>query len=178
MAVYFPRMSVPHPEVVSLLEKQLTHEFHAAQAYTALGYWCDVQHWSGYSQFFHKQAAEERTHAARILQHLADRDVVPQIGALAAPKKDYEDLEQCAQAAYDLERNNTRGIHEAYAVALKHGDFPAQVLLHWFISEQVEEEAWSDKLVAKTKRAACAGALLYLDRHLEKELSGTGGGGE
>lgn len=168
-------MSTLNPVVVSLLEKQLTHEFHAAQVYTAMAYWCDVQHWGGYSRFFHKQAAEERSHAARILQHLADRDVVPQIGALAAPQKDYEDLEECAKAAYDLERENTRGIHEAYGAAVKHGDYPAQVLLHWFISEQVEEEAWSDKLVTKTKRASCAGALQYLDRHLEKELSGEGG---
>lgn len=164
-------MSAINPEVVASLEKQLTQEFDSAQTYTALAYWCDVEHWSGFSRFFHKQSGEERLHAARILQHLADRDVIPQIGAVTAPRKDYEDLEACAKAAYDLERKNTRGIHESYATALKHGDLPAQVMLHWFISEQVEEEAWSDKMLIKTERAACAGALQYLDRHLEKELS-------
>lgn len=160
------------------LEKQLAHEFQAAQAYAALGYWCDVEHWSGYSQFFHKQAVEERAHAARILQHLADRDVVPQIGALAAPKKDFEDLEECAKTAYELERANTRGIHAAYSAALAHGDLAAQVMLHWFIAEQVEEEAWSDKMLTKTRRAACSGALQYLDRHLEKELAAKPGAAE
>lgn len=39
-------------------------------------------------------------------------------------------------------------------------------MLHWFISEQVEEEAWSDKLLVKTREATCAGAMLNLDRHL------------
>jgi ferritin len=55
---------------------------------------------------------------------------------------------------------------------VQHGDLPAQVMLHWFINEQVEEEAWSDKLLTKSRRAACSGALQYLDRHLEKELAG------
>ncbi|HUG11580.1 MAG TPA: ferritin [Opitutaceae bacterium] len=165
-------MSAPHPEVIALLEKQLTHELHAAQSYLALAYWCDVEHWSGYSRFFLKQSGEEREHAARFLKHLADRDIVPKMGALEAPKCDYKDLEECARVVYELERANTRGIHECYAGAVQHGDLPAQVMLHWFINEQVEEEAWSDKLLTKTRRAACSGALQYLDRHLEKELAG------
>jgi ferritin len=77
-----------------------------------------------------------------------------------------------AQAAYDFERANTAGIHAAYETALAEKDYPAQVLLHWFIGEQVEEEAWSDKLLVKTREASCAGALLNLDRHLAKILNG------
>lgn len=165
-------MSAPHPKVTSLLEKQLTHEFHAAQCYTALAFWCDANHWNGFATFFHKQADEEREHAKRILQHLVDRDVIPQIGALLAPRKEFDDLVECAKIAYDLERENTAGIHESYAAALKHVNYPEQVMLQWFISEQVEEEAWSDKMLTKTKRASCAGALQYLDRHIGKELSG------
>jgi ferritin len=131
----------------------------------ALGWLCAI---------FSPQSGEERQHATRILQHLADREVVPQIGALTAPRTNFADLIECAQAVFDLERANTRGIHAAYADALKHEDYPAQVMLHWFIAEQVEEEAWSDKMLAKTRQASCAGALQYLDHHLEKELAGPG----
>ncbi len=118
------------------------------------------------------KCSEEQGHAAKILKHLADREVVPAIGALEAPKVSFKHLTDVAQAAYDLERANTAGIHAAYETALAEKDYPAQVLLHWFISEQVEEEAWSDKLLAKTREATCAGALLNLDRHLSKILSG------
>jgi ferritin len=162
----------PSPKLITALEKQANHEFLAAQSYLAMAYWSDVHHHGGFAAFFHQQAAEEQAHAGRILKHLADRDVVPTLGALAAPRMDFQNLAEVAQAAYDFERANTAGIHAAYEVALAEKDYPAQVLLHWFIGEQVEEEAWSDKLLVKTREAVCAGALLNLDRHLTKILQG------
>jgi ferritin len=160
------------PKLISVLNKQANQEFHAGQAYLGMSYWCEVHHYSGFAKFFHEQVAEEQGHAGRILKHLADREVVPTIGALAAPTVSFKHLNELAQAAYDLERANTAGIHAAYETALNEKDYPAQVLLHWFISEQVEEEAWSDKLLVKTREASCAGALSSLDRHLSKILFG------
>jgi len=160
------------PKVITALENQATHELFAAQSYLAMSCWCEVQQHSGFAGFFYKQAAEERAHADKLLKHLTDRDVMPKIGALAAPAAAFKSLLEVAQAAYDFERANTAGIHAAYAAALAEKDYAAQVMLHWFINEQVEEEAWSDKLLVKTREASCAGALLNLDRHLEKILGG------
>jgi len=154
-----------NPKVIIALEKQATHELFAAQSYLAMSCWCEVQQHSGFARFFHKQAGEEREHADKILKHLTDRDVMPKIGALEAPASSFGSLLEVAQAAYDFER-------AAYEAALAEKDYPAQVMLHWFINEQVEEEAWSDKLLVKTREAGCAGALLNLDRHLEKILTG------
>ncbi|MGA2177718.1 MAG: ferritin [Verrucomicrobiota bacterium] len=164
------------PKLITALNKQANQELNAAQAYLAMAYWCEVHHSSGFAKFFHEQAAEEQSHAGKILKHLADRDVVPAIGALTAPPVSFKELTDVAQAAYDLERANTAGIHATYETALAEKDYPAQVLLHWFISEQVEEEAWSDKLLVKTREATCAGALSSLDRHLSKILSGDSAG--
>ena len=162
------------PTVITALEKQAAHELYAAQAYLAMAYWCDAHHYSGATKFFHQQAGEEQTHARKIYQHLVDREGVPNLAALAAPPVAFKTLLDVAQAAYSLERANTAGIHAAYEVAVAEKDYPAQVLLHWFIEEQVEEEAWSDKLVAKVREATCAGALANLDRHIVKELTGGG----
>lgn len=159
-------------KLITALEKQANHELLAAQAYLAMAYWCDVHHHGGFAKFFHSQTEEEQDHAGKILKHLADRDVVPTISAMAAPKVDFKQVVEVAQAAYDLERANTAGIHTAYETALMEKDYPAQVLLHWFVSEQVEEEAWSGKLLVKTREATCAGAMLNLDRHLAKTLNG------
>ena len=162
----------PSPKLIAALEKQANHELLAAQSYLAMAYWSDVHLHGGYANFFHEQAAEEQIHAGKILKHLADRDVVPTLGEVAAPKVSFQNLVELAQATCDLERANTAGIHAAYETALAEKDYPAQVLLHWFISEQVEAEAWSDKLLVKTREASCAGALLNLDRHLAKILKG------
>jgi ferritin len=157
-------------DVINALEKQADHELFAAHSYLAMSCWCEAQQHSGFAAFFHKQAAEEREHAGKILTHLIDRGVLPKIGAVAAPSMAFKNLLDVAQAAFDFERANTAGIHAAYEAALAAKDYPAQVLLHWFISEQVEEEAWSDKLVAKVRAASCAGALMDLDRHLDQIL--------
>ena len=158
-------------KVISALQKQADHELLASQNYLAMAYWCEIHHYSGFAGFFFKQCREEQEHANKILKHLADRDVTPQIGAIPAPAIDYKALMDVAQAAYDFERANTAGIHAAYEAALAEKDYPAQVMLHWFITEQVEEEAWSDKMLVKVREANCAGALGNLDRHIEKILA-------
>ena len=168
-------MPVPSAKVIAALEKQADHELLASQSYLAMSYWCDVHHHAGFASFFKTQAGEEMAHAIKLLKHLADRDVVPKMGAIPAPYGTFKLLVEVAQAAYDFERATTAGIHAAYETALAEKDYPAQVLLHWFINEQVEEEAWSDKLLVKTREAGCAGALLNLDRHLAKILNGDAG---
>jgi ferritin len=142
----------------------------AAQSYLALAYWCDVRQYSGFAEFFHMQVQEERGHADKILKFLADREVVPAIGQIGAPRNSFQDLGEAAKFVYDLERANTAGIHAAYQSALQAKDYASQVMLHWFINEQVEEEAWSDKLLVKVQEATCPGALQMLDRHVIKEL--------
>lgn len=158
-------------EVIAALEKQAAHELFAAQNYLALSYWCDVRQYSGFAAFFHAQVGEEHEHAQKILKFLADRDVVPKIGQISAPRNQFANLVEAAQSVYDLERANTAGINAAYETALRAKDYATQVMLHWFINEQVEEEAWSDKMLVKVQEATCPGALQMLDRHIVKELA-------
>ena len=168
-------MPTPSAKVIAALEKQADHELLASQNYLAMSYWCDVHHHAGFASFFKSQAGEELEHANKILKHLADRDVVPKIGAVPAPGGTFKMLIEVAQAAYDFERANTAGIHAAYETALAERDYPAQVLLHWFISEQVEEEAWTDEMVKRVEFANCAGGLGELDRHIERYLTASAG---
>jgi ferritin len=156
--------------VISAIEKQATHELFAAQSYLAAAYWCDVRQYSGFAEFFHMQVEEERMHADKFFKFLADREVVPSIGQIAAARHSFANLSEVAKTVYDLERVNTAGINAAYKTALEANDYMTQVMLHWFINEQVEEEAWSDKLLTKVQEATCPGALQMLDHHIVKEL--------
>lgn len=165
-----PGVSIP-PAVLSELQRQLNYELGAAHAYTALALWCAAENLKGFARFFHKQSGEEREHAQRFMDHLLDRGVSPVLTALPAPRIEFTTVLDIANHARSMEQSNTGGIHQAYEVALREKDYPAQVALQWFISEQVEEEAWCDELVARVKAANCAGGLASLDRHLERLLS-------
>jgi ferritin len=71
------------------------------------------------------------------------------------------------QQALAHEQHVTQLINSLYALAVKENDYPAQVLLQWYISEQVEEEKNATNIVEQLKRIGNDGsALLILDREL------------
>ena len=166
-----PNSKIPS-KVLAELNRQLNLELNAAQEYLALSLWCDLRHLTGFSRFFAQQAAEEREHAAKFSKHLLDRDAAPVLTAIPAPKQAHKTLLEVALQAQAMEQGNTQGIHAAYEAALTARDLPGQVLMHWFINEQVEEEAWASEMVDRVQAATCAGSLSDLDRHIERHLAG------
>ena len=164
-----PTSTIPLP-VSSELNRQLNHELSAAYAYQAVALWCMGENLGGFAEFFEKQAAEERAHAQRIIDHLQDRRGAVQLQPLPAPAQEFGSLLEVAQKALEMEQANTRGINAVYEAALKAMDYPAQVLMHWFINEQVEEEAWAIEMVERVRAASCAGGLSSLDRHIMRLL--------
>lgn len=164
-----PKSKVPH-KVVEELNRQFNLELAAAHAYFALSVWCDVRNLKGFGQYFVKLAGEERAHAERILKHLTDRGVTAKVAAVPEPKQEFRTLLEAAHQAQELEHANTQGINAVYEAALAAKDYPAQVLMHWFINEQVEEEDWSTEMVERVQTATCAGSLSDLDRHIGRYL--------
>jgi ferritin len=166
-----PQTPVP-PAVLAELQRQLNHEYSAAHAYQAISVWCAVRNLKGFAAFFAKQAGEEREHAAKMVEHLLDRGVAADLAALPKPKQDFASVLEVAKQAQAMEQANTRGINAVYEAAVVAKDYPAQVLMHWFINEQVEEEAWCAELIDRVESATCAGSLGDLDRHVVKLLTG------
>ncbi|MGA2787750.1 MAG: ferritin [Verrucomicrobiota bacterium] len=152
------------------LNRQLNCELTAAQAYLGLSVWCASRNLTGFAAFFSKQSGEEREHAEKIMKHVHDRGIAPELTAIVAPKQSFKSLLEVVEQAQAMEEANTRGINAVYEAAVATKDYPAQVLMHWFIKEQVEEEAWAAELVDRVQAATCAGSLLSLDRHVEKLL--------
>ena len=162
------------PDVLAELQRQFNQELSNAHAYLALAAWCHNENLKGFARFFSKQAREERGHAQRIMEHLLDRHALPELGAIAAPRTAFGGAVEVAEQAQAMERANTAGIHRCYETAERAGDYAAQVLLHWFINEQVEEEHWSGEMVERVERADRGGGLSFLDRHIERYLEEKG----
>jgi ferritin len=161
---------ISNQKVIEELNRQLNQELAAAHSYLALSVWCDVRNLKGFGKYFVKQAREERGHAERILKHLTDRSITAAISAVAAPKQEFSTLLEVAQQAQEQERANTLGVNSVYEAAVAAKDYPGQVLMHWFINEQVEEEDWSTEMVERVQAATCSGGTSDLDRHIERYL--------
>ena len=157
-------------KVLAELNRQFNHELSAAQGYLALSLWCEDQNLKGFASFFGKQVAEEHGHAKKISSHLIDRGVLPELAAIAAPKTNFKSLLEAANHAQAMEAANTQGINSVYEAAFAAKDYPAQVLMQWFINEQIEEESWCLEMVERVQAANCAGGMSDLDRHIERYL--------
>jgi len=159
-------------KVLAELNRQFNQELSASHSYRALSFWCDDQNLKGFARYFAKQSGEELEHVRRLTAYLLDRGSLPETTAVPAPKCQFKSLLEVAQHAQNMELDNTKGIHSVYEAALAAKDYPVQVLMQWFISEQVEEEAWCLEMVERVQNATCAGSLSDLDRHIERYLSG------
>jgi ferritin len=157
------------------LNNQFTFERYSADVYYALATRLDYLNLTGFSAYMHKRAGEEREHARKFADYLADRDVLPVIDALDKPPVGALTVEimgagaACFQMAIEHEYKVTDKINMLYDLAEEVGDPPTKVFLHWFITEQVEEVRSLEEIKTKFALAAGNGAAIL---QLNDELGG------
>lgn len=146
---------------------QITLEFSSEYVYLQMAAYFEDRDLSGFAQWMRLQAGEEREHALKFFEFLLDRGNAVRLGAIDAPKADFGSTLEVFEASLAHERRVTASIHDLYARCSAAGEFHALPLLHWFIDEQVEEEASVSQIVEQIKMAGDNGAaLLFLDREL------------
>lgn len=162
-----------HPEVEAVLNKQLDKEFDAERVYIGLAVHFDKDLYKGFAAWFFKQAAEERTHAMKILEYMLDRSANPQLPATKAPKVTFGSIAEGFKAALEHERANTRGIYDCLAAAQKANDPATVEMLQWFVKEQVEEEQWAEEYTAMVERIGSSiGGMYQFDHRVGKAAKG------
>jgi ferritin len=78
------------------------------------------------------------------------------------------------EAARKHEQLVSGSINALYSQALNERDYPSQVMLQWFISEQVEEEKTSAAIVERLRLVGDnASGLLILDGQLGQRTGAT-----
>jgi ferritin len=149
------------------LNEHLKLEFRAAHEYLAMSVWLSVNDLPGFATWMKQQSAGELTHAQRIIDHVVDRDEQPILPAISAPPKSWKSLEALCRHVLKNEQDVTASINELYAAAEKAKDRPAIVMLQWFVTEQIEEEAAARAVLARIRLAGSTGVgLLMVDQEL------------
>src|SRR4029453_7446378 len=133
---------------LAALNKQIQHEQGNAHAYQAVSLYFGRINLHGLEAFMRVQSREERMHATKLIRHIADRGDRADLGAIAAPRNEFASPLEAARSVRDLERATTEMIHRLFELARKEGDYPVEVLMHWFVTEQVEEGKWTDELTS------------------------------
>jgi len=158
---------MPTSQLQKSINDQIGMEYGAAYAYLAMSAYFNGKNLPGFAHWMRTQYKEEIAHAERFVDYLLERGQKVQLPAVAKPAADFKSPLDVVKRALTNERRVTASINKLYELAQKEKDYPAQLMLHWFIDEQVEEEASFEVLVGKLEMAANDGAtLLAIDRDL------------
>ena len=151
------------------MNDQINKELYSSYLYISMAAYFEDKNLPGFAHWMRVQEAEEREHAMKIYDFLLERGGKVSLKAIDAPKTEWDSTLEVAKEVAAHEAKVTASIYSLYETALKEKDYPAQVMLQWFITEQVEEEKNAAEIVANLKLIEERGtAVLMLDHRLSK----------
>lgn len=148
------------------LNEQIGHELYSAYLYLAMAARCHAMNLPGAAHWTELQAQEELEHAMKFYQFIVERGGQVVLGQLSKPDPQFNSLEELFRQVLDHEKFITGKIHALYELAVQEKDYASKPILHWFIEEQIEEEASASDVLTLAKMAADNRALLSVDREL------------
>ena len=156
------------------INQQINAEISSAYLYLSMSAYCASNNRPGSAHWMRMQWQEELSHAMKLYEYVNDRGGRAMLKAIPQPPTEFKSLLDVFQQVLDHERVVTGMINHLYEGAVKENDYPTQVMLQWFISEQVEEEKNASEIIEQLKMIGDQGAaVIMLDRHL-----GMRGGGK
>lgn len=151
------------------INEQMKNEFHSSYLYLSMAAYFAAEGWDGMAAWMHKQAAEEQVHFQKFFNYLVERDGRVELKAIEKPQVSWESPLDAFKAAYSHEQFITSTIIKLYELAKAENDHASEIFLHWYIDEQVEEEASVSKIVQMLERIGGHGNGMYmLDHQLGK----------
>ena len=158
--------------IVDDLNKHIEAEAYSSQIYLAMSMWCEDNGYTGGAKLFKKYSEEELTHMNKLYQYILDRDYCPITPALEKPANEYSDILDVIETAYKHEIEVSDSYHVTADIAMKERCHTTYAFIHWFIKEQIEEEAKFANLIYKynilMKTGLSGTALMEFDEILEE----------
>ena len=127
-------------DIEALLNQQVKKEAYSSAVYLSMASWCNRNGFDYSSEYFFKQAEEERHHQLKFYKYILDMGgnaVSPEVTNI---KQEYNSFREVFEEALDQEISVTQSIKNIYVRCLKEQDFVTNEFLNWFLKEQREEE--------------------------------------
>jgi ferritin len=159
--------------VQDAINEQIKHELYSAYLYLSMAAYFESVNLSGFTNWMKVQASEEQGHAMKFFDYVFERGGRVQLKAIEQPPVEWKSPMDAFAQVLEHEQKVTALIHSLYALALKESDYASQIMLQWFITEQVEEEKNASDIVEMLKMiGAHDTAILMLDHDLGKRSAG------
>jgi len=155
------------PKMESAINEQINKELYSEYLYLAMAAHFEAQNLPGFGKWMKVQASEERGHAMKFWEYLYDRNGKVVLKAIEAPPSTFGKPREVFEEVLVHERKVTASILELNDLAVAEKDAATAILLHWFITEQVEEEKNAFDIIEKLKMSGDQSfGLLFMDQHV------------
>ncbi len=154
------------------LNNQIQAETFSSYTYLAMSAYCSEQDYAGFANWLRVQSAEEWGHAMKFYEYILARQGSVRLQAIDEPSFKFKSPLDLFTQVLAHEKKITGMINKLYELALAENDYPTQVFLQWFVTEQVEEENNAQLTVNKLKLIGDSiPGMLYLDKELGKRAN-------
>ena len=151
------------------INEQINKELFSSYLYLSMSAWFETKNLPGFATWMRLQSDEEYEHAMKFYGHIVDRGGKVELKAIAAPQTEWKTVLDVVKQVAEHEALVTASINALYEQSVSEKDYPAQVMLQWFINEQVEEEKNAGDLVHRvTAVGSNDNGLMMIDHHLGK----------
>ena len=158
-------------KMLGALNEQINAELSSAYQYLAMAAYFESINLEGSARWMKRQSREEVEHAMRIFEFIHDRDGRVTLAGVTQPQAEFASVMAVWEAVLKQEQNVTSRIHALFALASEEKDYATEVMLHWFVNEQVEEEKQAKLIIEQVRSiGASTSAIFFIDRHLGKQV--------
>ena len=156
-------------DLVDAINKQINGEIYSAYLYLSMAAYFESMKLGGFAKWMKAQGKEEMSHAMKFFGFLNDVDERVVLDKIEKPPVEFTSAQEVFEKTLEHEKKVTFLINKLHQLARKVKDSTAEVLLQWFIAEQVEEEETASNILDKVKIIKPGSEdLVMLDRELGK----------
>ncbi len=158
--------------IANALNSQVGREFYSAYFYLSMSAQSDTLGLKGFASWFMAKYNEELLHAMKIYQYILNQSAQVKLLPIDQPPSTFEGPLAMYEATLAHEQQVTKNINDLIDLAMSERDHATQIFLHWFITEQIEEEATVSEIIAKIKLVGGRGdGLFMIDNQVGQKVS-------
>ena len=149
-------------KVQEAMNEQIKNELYSAYIYLSMAAHFEAVNLPGFAHWMRMQSNEEVEHAMKFFDFINERGGRVELRAIEQPPVEWGSPLDIFETALGHEQKVTGMINNIYEIAVEEKDYPSQIMLQWFIEEQVEEEENSGNAVDMLKMAGDNIATLFM----------------
>ncbi len=154
------------------INDQINKELFSSYLYLAMSSYYAESNLSGFASWMRVQSSEEYAHAMKFYGYIIERNGHVDLESIDKPQAKFKSPVDVFRQVLDHEQKVTAMINKLYELAIKEKDYPTQIMLEWFITEQLEEEKSAGDILEQLKMIGDSPvSIIMMDRQLAARAS-------